>query len=185
MPKSVQKKRFDISHVKMWKYFTYNIITLKLHYSKCYTETTKGKQFKVISCKTIFLQKQKKYDVTMFRQFKCSNRSSEVPIYQWSILFLDKSNSPGTKQNPDLWRNMPTTEYSTTQHAEVMLRLLNGYKTLLEAFWRWKRATFSILDGWNLRWHQKWNMKTNIAIKQPVSEDIRLMEWWSHYFILF
>lgn len=70
----------------------------------------------------------------MFRQFKCSNRSSEVPIYQWSILFLDKSNSPGTKQNPDLWRNMPTTEYSTTQHAEVMLRLLNGYKTLLEAF---------------------------------------------------
>lgn len=33
---------------------------------------------------------------------------------------------------PDLWRNMLTYKYSTTQHAGAMLCLLNSYKTVLE-----------------------------------------------------
>lgn len=35
---------------------------------------------------------------------------------------------------PDLWNNMLTTEYSTTQHAGVTLCSLNSYKTLPEGF---------------------------------------------------
>ena len=122
------------------------------------------------------------YILLRFKGFKSLNMCAGLPIYRWSVLFLDKYNRPGTMQN--LWFGEEYADkYSTPQHGVVMLSLLKSYKTLLEGSLTYRGGKGinlgAQMDESKSTSKRRKRKETNIVIKLPASDNIRMMGWWS------